>query len=119
MVKSHMHFYINAKRMVDTYVLLPLKTGAGTQLILFEVIMRCMRSFVRMFLVHVRNNAEQIKLYNGLVEESKTSLLPCPIENRLLREDRCFKLWKRFHIPHIVFFYLGRVKQIRGSFRKR
>lgn len=119
MIKSHMHFYINAKRMLDTYVLLPLKTGDETQSFLFGVILRCIKSFIGSSLIYIRNNAEQIELYNGLVAESRESLLPCPIENRLLSEDRWFRLWKRFHIPHMVLYYLGKVKQFYGNLRAR
>lgn len=119
MIKSHMHFYINAKRMLDTYVSLPLETGNETQSFLFGVILRCIKSFIGSSLIYIRNNAEQIELYNGLVAESRESLLPCPIENRLLSEDRWFRLWKRFHIPHMVFYYLGKTKQSCSNFRAR
>lgn len=119
MIKSNMHFYKNAKRMLDTYILLPKQTGEKKQQLLFESIMACIAYFMQVSLIHIRKNGEQIKLYKGLILESKESLLPCPIEDKLLQsESRYFKLWKRYNIPHYVIYYGVKVKQFCRNFRK-
>lgn len=98
MVKSHMHFYIIAKKLLDDYVKLPEDIGKRKQDLLFRSVMAVISPFVSISLLCIRDNKQQIKLFKELIAESATSVLNCPVEERLL-EQRYYRVWKKYHIP--------------------
>jgi glycosyltransferase involved in cell wall biosynthesis len=104
-LKSHMHFYMNAKRMLDDYVVLPTSIGENKRQLLFRSIMACVHFFAGTSVAHIFHNRKQISLLRGLIEESKTSNVDCPIEEKLL-EQLYYRLWRRFHVPSKVLYVL-------------
>lgn len=104
MVNSVMHFYKNAKRMLDDYIALPQDVGEEKQGLLFRSLMACVHYFAATSIVHIRKNKKLKILLEDLITESNKSLIKCPIEECLLKE-RYYRLWKRYHVPSLVFYY--------------
>ena len=114
MIKSNMHFYQNANKMLETYVELPLGMDDTKRNLLFGCIKTEMVFFVCVVIGSIRNSEKQCQLINEMLELSKTSVLPCPLYEALM-ENVFFKLWKKYHVSPLVIYYLVRLKhKIRG-----
>lgn len=114
MMKSNMHFYENAKRMLETYVKLPLGFNERKRVLLFKNIYTEMNLFVSVVLCHLKNPNLQISLINKMIEMSKTSIIPCPLYDSLM-ENKFFRIWRKYHIsPSMIYFLF----QLKRRFRK-
>lgn len=98
MVKSNMHFYTTAKRMLDDYVKLPKDLGREKQELLYRTVRACVFPFVAVSLLRIKDNKKQLALIAELLKESDTSILACPFEEDLMKE-RYYRMWKKYHIP--------------------
>ena len=110
MIKSNMHFYQNADKMLQTYVELPSGMGDNKRSLLFGCILTEMAFFVSVVLGSIRDSENQCKLINGMLELSRTSVLPCPLYESLM-ENVFFKLWKKYHVSPHVIYYMAQLKR--------
>ena len=109
MIKSNMHFYQNASKMLQTYVEIPSGMPDNKRFLLFECIKAEMMYFVKIVLGRIRDSDNQCKLINEMLELSKTSILPCPLYEGLL-DNTLFRLWKKYHVSPPVLYNMVRLK---------
>lgn len=109
MLKSHMHFYQNANKMLQTYVGLPSGMSGNKRSLLFRCINTEMAFFVSVVLGRIKDSENQCELINGMLELSATSVLPCPLYEAQM-ENVFFRLWKKYHFSPRVIYYLNRLK---------
>lgn len=109
MVKSHMHFYENAKVMMDTYITLPNTISKNKQYLLYSCIDSCLYYFTIVTIRYIEHPEEQIKLLTQFLEAADNCSLYCPL-SKLLMRDKAFLLWHRFHVPICVLRLLDQIK---------
>ena len=117
MKKSHMHFYTNAKRMLDDYILLPETTDAGKQKLLFCTVAGCVGFFAEVIYLYLGDSKKQQALLNGLIEESQKSTVSCPLEEELLKR-KYYQAYKCHHVPQPMLHGLWRLFSLLGFGRK-
>lgn len=115
MIKSHMHFYENAKKMLETYVKLPLELNESKRDLLFRNINQEMSFFVNIVLGNIRESNTQICLINKLIEMSRTSIIPCPLYDYLMN-IRLFRIWQTYHISPLIIYYFHQLKRKMSNF---
>lgn len=96
-VRTHMHFYINADKMLDTYAKFSTPISENRQLILID----CLYSEISIFISVVMENnitscgqVEKIKMF---LKKSKETFNPCRVEEQLLQSLGYFKIWRKYH----------------------
>lgn len=105
-INSNMHFYENAKRLLETYVKLTPGLNERKRDLLFYFINSLMSTFVYYGFGYVKNFKSQAYLINELIEMSKTSIIPCPLYDNLMKH-KYYRIWHTYHIsPSIIYFLL-------------
>lgn len=105
MKKSNIHFYLNARNMLDTYMTLDNSIPENKVMLLFRCIRACFSSFAEISIGHIRNSSEQIRLVNEILADANKCKLPCPL-NELVLTSRIFRFWYSYHFPHIAIYYM-------------
>lgn len=116
-IKSNMHFYQNSIKMLQTYIEIPSGMSENKRVLLFECIISLMIVFVKIAIGRIRDSENHRKLINDMLEISETSILPCPLYDRLM-DNILFKLWKKYHVsPHVLYFLVQlRLRVIRFAY---
>ena len=118
MKKSNMHFYLNARNMLDTYMTLDNSISENKALLLYGSIRSCFSFFANNSICLIRKSSEQIKLVNNILADAKMSKLPCPL-NEIRKTDRIFRLWYSYHLPPVVIYNMYRLYSfLKGSREK-
>lgn len=111
MKKSYMHFYKNARVMMDTYLTLPNTISENKRYLLFACLNSCFSFYINTVLSYIFNPSNQIKLANELLDDAKKCKLHCPL-NDITREEPVIYLWKNNHFPPILIWLLVKVNQL-------
>lgn len=106
-IRSNMHFYENAKVMIDTYKTLPQTLPESKRLLLFSCIKSCMSYFCNIILGYIKHPTKQLNLVRNLLTEANNCELACPLDEALA-SDLLFKLWRKYHIPARAIYSLMR-----------
>ena len=116
MVRSNMHLYMNAERMLSTYIKIPAGINENKRNVLFECINTEMTYFVGVVIGNIRNSECQLKLIDEMVCKSKKSIIPCPLYESLMKNPH-FRKWKKYHVsPSIIYLLVQfRNKYLRNS----
>lgn len=109
MIKSNMHFYENAKRLLETFVKLTPEINERKRELLFGFIVSLMSMFVNFGFGYVKNFKSQLYLINEMVEMSKMSTIPCPLYDSLMK-TRHFRIWQKYHISPSIIYLLVHTK---------
>ena len=118
MRKSNMHFYLNARNMLDTYMTLDDTIPGNKALLLYGSIRSCFSFFAINSLYLIRKSSEQIRLINNILADAKKCKLPCPL-NEITKTDRIFRLWYSYHLPPVVIYNMYRLYSfLKGSREK-
>ena len=107
-IRSHMHLYQNAERLINEYVAIGEKLSSNKIDNLVGPISSETYAFFKTVFLLIKDNTKQLELLQSLVERSKKSNNPCPVEDRLLN-SRMYKLWKVYKLPKWLVRFL--VKQ--------
>ena len=113
--KSSLHFYKNARVMMDTYMTLPATISENKRSILFACLNSCFTHHLYIVLSYVFHSANELKLSRQLMEDAKKSNLWCPLADfsnkngDFIKRHFAIYLWKEKHFPPIVIFVLARV----------
>lgn len=118
--KSYMHFYKNARVMMDAYMTLPETMPKNKQYILFQIINQTSLSFSSILLTNRFCSRQQLKLMQDLIDDSKKCRLWCPLadfskRNRRnggpsLRKHLPLYLWKEMHVPSFLIYFLSKIR---------
>lgn len=109
-IKSNIHFYENAKRLLETYVKLTPGLNERKRHLLFKNIHSEMNLFVSVVLCYIKNSKSQISLINEMIEMSKTSINPCPLYEYLMG-NKYFRMWRKYHISPFMIYFLFQLKR--------
>lgn len=105
MKKSHMHFYKNARVMMDTYLQLPKDISDNKRYLLFTCMQTCFIIFSNISIGYIWNPRKEIKLIEELIKDSEKCKLECPLYIVSLKE-RLFYLWKELKVPPFVLYWM-------------
>lgn len=97
-IRSHMHLYQNAERLIEEYISYTEKLSKNKIDNLVSPIFSEIYAFYKTVFLLIKDNAKQLELLEYLINKSKISYNPCPLEDRLLC-SRMYKLWKVYHFP--------------------
>ena len=111
MIKSNMHFYKNADKMLQTYVEIPSGMNDNKRNLLFRCIKAEMYYFVGTVIGNIKDSKSQCKLINEMLEVSKKTILPCPLYEALM-ENLYFRLWKKYYVRPQIIYYLVQFKKM-------
>lgn len=114
MIKSHMHFYKNAKRMVDEYLKIELYLSDNKAMFLELCILACYRFFAWTVLFDLPYQGHKIKLLKDLLNQIDKTSRGFPTENILL-QAKPYKLWRKRYVPAMIINISYR---LRSYFRK-
>ena len=118
MKKSNMHFYLNARNMLDTYRTLGNSIPENKALLLYGTIKTCFSYFANISIGHIRRPSEKIKLIRTILEDAKKCKLPCPLYE-ITKTDIIFRLWYSYHLPPVVIYNMHRLYSfLKGSREK-
>ena len=107
LIRSHMQLFQNAERMVDDYVACKEKLSKNKRNSLMASIFLEIGTFYGVVFMDIKDNAKQLSLLQNLINKSKESINPCPIEERLLSYNT-YRFWKRYHMPKWIIRLLVR-----------
>lgn len=114
MIKSHMHFYENAKRMVDEYLKIELYLSDNKAMFLELCILACYRFYAWTVLFDLPYQGHKIKLLKDLLNQIDKTSRGFPTENILL-QAKPYKLWRKRYVPAMIINISYR---LRSYFRK-
>ena len=97
-IRSHMHLYQNAERLIEEYISYKEKLSKNKIENLVSPIFSEIYAFYKTVFLLIKDNTKQLELLESLINKTKTSYNPCPLEDRLLC-SRMYKLWKVYHLP--------------------
>ncbi len=97
MLKSHHHFYVNASKMVDDYVALQTPVSEHKRRLLVMTINSLLIFYVRLLFAKIPNAQKQIDDLNDLLNKAKTSIVPCELEEDLLK-IKSFYFWRKWGV---------------------
>ena len=103
MARCNLHFYKNAKAMLDKYVTLPKDMPENKRYLIFNSITVAMGYFSNLILLEMKHTSEQQALLRDAIKTSKESKLYCPLEE-VLSESKYFKYWYRYHVPQSLIY---------------
>ena len=109
MVKSHMHFYENANRILDDYLKVELDISDNRAIVLELCFLATFRFFVSAVLLDLPYQREKTKLIKDLLRRIVGSSRGFLTEQSLL-SNTPYKLWRKKHIPAVVVNALYRLK---------
>ena len=115
--KSSLHFYKNARVMMNTYMTLPATISENKRSILFACLSSCFTFHLHIVLSYVFHSANELKLSRQLMEDAKKSSLWCPLADfsnknggfHSIKKNFVIYLWKEKHFPPILIYVLARV----------
>lgn len=118
--KSSLHFYKNARVMMDTYMTLPATISENKRSILFACLSSCFTFHLHIVLSYVFHSANELKLSRQLMDDAKKSSLWCPLADfsnknggfHSIKKIFVIYLWKEKHFPPILIYVLARVFKI-------
>ncbi|MGN0845064.1 MAG: hypothetical protein ACI4QT_07580, partial [Kiritimatiellia bacterium] len=118
--KSYMHFYINARVMMDTYMTLPETISGNKRYLLFDCLNMDFLPFASIVLGNVFRATRQLTLIKELIDDSKKCRLRCPLadfskRNRKnggpsIRKNFPLYLWKEMHVPSFLIYFLAKMR---------
>lgn len=111
MVKSNMHLYKNAERMLSSYIKIPAGISENKRKLLFECINTEMTYFVGIVIGNVKDSKNQLKLIDEAVEMSMKSIVPCPLFESLMNNSH-FRKWKKYHISPSLIYIMVQLRNI-------
>ena len=109
MIKSNMHFYQNANKMLQTYVKIPSGMGDNKRDLLFRCIKTVMNFYVGIVIADIKDSNNQCNLINEILKQSQTSIIPCPLFESLM-DNFYFRLWKKYHVCPLIIYYMTKLK---------
>lgn len=112
MRKSHLHFYLNADKMINTYCDINYSISNNKRVALLDCIFIEALCFVDGFLGNFVKTNKQISALKLLIEKSNKSYNPCPLEDYLLSHSMRFKFWRKYKIPAFILYILIKIKEI-------
>lgn len=98
LLKSYMHLYKNAEKMVGDYTKWDKPISKTKVDLLMKPIFLEIGTFYGTVFKYLDYPSEKLKLLDTLIEKSKASMNPCPVYEELMRYTT-YKFWKRYHIP--------------------
>ena len=114
MIKSHMHFYENADRLLKDYLIVDAQLSENKAKVLEESIFACYYFFTHIVFCDLPYQKEKIILLQNLLRKWKQSSRGFQAESFLLKA-KYYRLWRKYHIPALIVNYLCRVKSILPS----
>lgn len=105
MKKSNIHFYLNTRNMLDTYMTLDNSIPENKVMLLFGCLGACFSLFAEISIGHIRKSSEQIRLVNDILADANKCKLSCPL-NEMAQTSRIFRFWYSYHFPHIAIYYM-------------
>ena len=109
MIKTHMHFYLNAERLVDDLIKIDVPISENRRMLLLRSIITELSFYVSICLRNIRNSSEQLLLYKKLISKTKTATVLCNIEE-YMQNNRLFQLWNKYHLPPWAIYYIFKFK---------
>lgn len=97
-LRSYMHLYQNAERLIDEYVAIKEKLSPNKIENLVGPISSEIYAFYKAVFLLIKDNTNQLELLQSLLAKSKLSYNPLPVEESLLN-SRMYKLWKKYNLP--------------------
>lgn len=98
LVKSYMHLFWNAEKMVDDFVKWKEYLSANKIGILMKPIFLELGTFYGTVFQYIDHPTEKLRLLDTIIKKSKKSINPCPIYDGMMKYNT-YKLWKKYHIP--------------------
>lgn len=98
LVKSYMHLYKNAEKMVDDYIKWNKPLSNTKANLLMKPIFLELGTFYGTVFQYIDHPSDKLSLLDVIIKKSKTSINPCPIYEGLMKYNT-YKLWKLYHIP--------------------
>lgn len=98
LIKSYMHFYINAEKMLEEYIKRESLLSTYRARLLELSFVACINYFVTVVLCYLpfqERNIQKLKYLTSLIDKSKRK----KEINSLLFKERPYCLWKKYHIP--------------------
>lgn len=109
MVRSHMHFYENANRMLDDYLKVESEISANRARVLESCFLATFRFFVLAVLCELPYQKEKIEIIKDLLRRIDGSSRGFVTEQMLL-SNKPYKLWRKKHVPAMIVNVLYRLK---------
>lgn len=108
LIRSHMQLFQNAERMVNEYVANNEKLSKNKMNCLMASIFLEIGTYYGIVFMDIKDNTKQLSLLEDLVNKSKKSINPCPIEEQLLSYNT-YRLWKKYHVPKWIIRLMVRL----------
>lgn len=103
MIKTHMHFYLNAEKMLTDYIFIVPPISENRRKLLLKSIAIELSSYINVVLKYILKSSEKIRLYNNLIEVGKKSTIRCNIED-YIDNNKPFIIWRKYHIhPYAIY----------------
>lgn len=110
MVKSYMHFYENANKMIDDYIKVESQLSENRAKLLEMSYKNCLYFFATNVLYNIPYQKDKIDLLKELLNKIELSSWNFQTEAVLLG-DLSYRLWRKYHIPaFIVKMFFGNKK---------
>ena len=109
LVKSYMHFYINAEKMINDYINTESLLSVNRARLLELSFVACINYYVTVVLCYLpfqKTNILNLKNLTCLIEKSKRK----KEISSLLYKERPYCLWKKYHIPAPIINLLYKIR---------
>ena len=110
MARTHMHFLINAEKMLMDYKNQD-TISSNRQNVLLHSLASELSSYINFVLGYIYNPTSKIELFNKLVYNSQIHNFGQDIEPYLLQRKIYF-MWKKLRIHHRILYYLMKFKTV-------
>lgn len=121
MTRSHIHFYQNARVMLDSFMALPTSVSINKRIFLFECIRSCFFYFANIVIGFVNRPKNQIELIKELLYDASYCNVPYPLD-KPYSSCLAYILWRRYHIPQPLIYnvmrfykYIKKIVQYKNS----
>lgn len=111
MKRSYMHFYKNARVMMDSYMTLPETIAENKRIMLFACLNTSFSFYIHTVFAYVFHPVNQTKLANELMADAKKCMLQCPL-NDITKKEILLYLWKKMHLPPILIYSLMKINNL-------
>lgn len=109
-IKSHMQLYQNANRMLKDYITINAPIPENRVKILSRPIVVCIAAFMSAVICHISKPKNKLQLLKELLKVAKVAPNKCNLEN-YLTQDRVFRLWRKWHIPAKILYWITLLKK--------
>lgn len=109
MIRTYMHFYQNANRMLEEFLHTRLPVSKNKSYLLIMSIATELSFYISTILAYVKKSEDKIDLYRELITKSRLSHLTINLEEYIFPSVP-YTLWKKYHIPPRLIYLLATIK---------